>query len=259
MKAFDRQDATLAVKSFQDNGVRPCLIPLLISFFERRVMTVKWHNKMSSTRELPGGAPQGASLGIWSFLSQTNDNPEDTEEDKIYKFVDDKSVLELVNLVSIGIASHNPRVKVPSNIPASNLFIPSDNLKTQKYMRDLETWTKKKQMRLNEKKTQNIIFNFTKNSQFSTDVKINEEKVETVTETKLLGTIITNDLTWSKNTSKIVKDSNLRMQFLHKAARFTSNVNDLKQIFMSQVRSKLEQSAVVWHNGLTKRNENDIE
>ena len=35
-KAFDRQDATLAVKSFQDNGVRPSLIPLLISFFERR-------------------------------------------------------------------------------------------------------------------------------------------------------------------------------------------------------------------------------
>ena len=49
------------------------------------------------------------------------------------------------------------------------------------------------------------------------------------------------------------------MQFLHKAAKFTSNVNDLKQIFMSQVRSKLEQSAVVWHNGLTKKNENDIE
>ena len=43
-KAFDRQDATLAVKSFQENGVRPCLIPLLISFFEKRLMTVKWHN-----------------------------------------------------------------------------------------------------------------------------------------------------------------------------------------------------------------------
>ena len=59
-------------------------------------MTVKWHNEMFSSRELPGGAPQGASLGIWSFLSQTNDNPEDTEEDKIYKFVDDKSVRWLI-------------------------------------------------------------------------------------------------------------------------------------------------------------------
>ena len=63
-KAFDRQNATLAVKSFQDNGVRPSLIPLLISFFERRQMTVKWHGVKSGLRDLPGGSPQGASLGL---------------------------------------------------------------------------------------------------------------------------------------------------------------------------------------------------
>ena len=113
-----------------------------------RVMTVKWHNEMSSVKGLPGGAPQGASLGIWSFLKQTND-------------------LELINLVSIGMASHNPRLNVPSNIPASNLFITSDNLKTQNFMKDLETWTQNRQMKLNAQKTQNIIFNFTKNYQFS--------------------------------------------------------------------------------------------
>ena len=80
-----------------------------------------------------------------------------------------------------------------------------------------------------------------------------------MTETKLLGTIITNDLSWNKNTSKIVRDGHMRMQFLHKAAKFTNNRKDLKQIYISQVRSKLEQSAVVWHHGLTKNNENDIE
>ena len=134
------------------------------------------------------------------------------------------------------------------------MFIPNANLKTQKYMKDLEIWTKSKQMRLNEKKTNNIIFNFTKNSQFSTDIKLNGEIVETVTEAKLLGTIITNDLSW-----KIVRDGHMRMQFLHKSPKFTNNVKDLKQIYISQVRTKLEQSALVWHNGLTKRNENDIE
>ena len=40
-KAFDRQDPTLAILSFQRNGVRPCLIPLLMSFFEDRTMKVK--------------------------------------------------------------------------------------------------------------------------------------------------------------------------------------------------------------------------
>ena len=191
-KAFDRQDATLAVKSFQDNGVRPCLIPLLISFFEDRLMTVNWHNSKSSVKRLPGGAPQGASLGVWSFLSQTNDNPEEAEDDKIYKFVDDKSLLEVVNLLNIGIASHNIRASVPSNIPDSKIFILCENLKTQRHMNDIQKWTDKKKMLLNVNKTKNIVFNFSKNLQFSTTTKSGNETIETVSEARLLGTTVTN-------------------------------------------------------------------
>ena len=95
---------------------------------------------------------------MWSFLSQTNNNPEDAEEDMIYKFVDDKSLLEVVNLFNIGIASHNVRASVPSNIPDSNIFIPPENLKTQKHMNDIQRWTDSKEMLLNAKKTKNIIF-----------------------------------------------------------------------------------------------------
>ena len=49
------------------------------------------------------------------------------------------------------------------------------------------------------------------------------------------------------------------MQFLHKASKFTNNTRDLKQIYISQIRSKLEQSAVLWHSSLTQKNENDLE
>ena len=76
---------------------------------------------------------------------------------------------------------------------------------------------------------------------------------------KLLGTTITSDLRWNENTRNIVKDSNKRMQFLHRASKFTNNVWDLKKIYMLQVRSKLEQSAVVWHSSLTQKNISDLE
>ena len=72
-------------------------------------------------------------------------------------------------------------------------------------------------------------------TQFSTDIKLNNESIETVSETKLLGTIITNDLKWNKNTENIVKDTNKRMQILHKATKFTNNIRDLKQIYMLQI------------------------
>ena len=49
------------------------------------------------------------------------------------------------------------------------------------------------------------------------------------------------------------------MQLLHKASKFTNNLKDLKQIYMLQIRSKLDQSAVVWHSSLSQKNRNDLE
>ena len=46
---------------------------------------------------------------------------------------------------------------------------------------------------------------------------------------------------------------------MHKASKFTNNIRDLKQIYMLQIRSKLDQSAVVWHSSLTQKNRNDLE
>ena len=114
-------------------------------------------------------------------------------------------------------------------------------------------------MKVNEKKTKNLISNFTRIYQFRTDIKLKGEKVKTINNIKLLGTTITNDLKWNENTKMIVKSSNKRMQFLHRAAKFTNNISDLKMIYMLQIRSKLEQSAVVWHSGLTDKNKRNLE
>ena len=52
-----------------------------------------------------------------------------------------------------------------------------------------------------------------KNNQFSTEVKLNGEVIDdTVKETKLLGTIITNDLKWEKNIDKEIKEAKGSLQ-----------------------------------------------
>ena len=71
-QAYSRQCHILGVKSFIQNGVRPSIIPILVSYFQDREMRVKWHEKMSKSKKLPGGGAMGASLGNWEFLSQTN-------------------------------------------------------------------------------------------------------------------------------------------------------------------------------------------
>ena len=65
-KAFDRQDPNLGIDSFIRCGVRASLIPTLISFFQQRRMTIKWQGHLSTTRDLPGGVPQGNFLATSS-------------------------------------------------------------------------------------------------------------------------------------------------------------------------------------------------
>ena len=62
-------------------------------------------------------------------------------------------------------------------------------------------------MQLNLKKTKNMIFNFRKKYQFTTNLKVDNSEIDIVTETKLLGTILTDKLTWDRNTEELVKKS----------------------------------------------------
>ena len=68
-----------------------------------------------------------------------------------------------------------------------------------------------------------MIFNFTKDHQFTSKISLKNEKLETVNQTKLLGVIITNDLKWQENTKYIVRKANKKMRMLHKFSKFTKN------------------------------------
>ena len=76
---------------------------------------------------------------------------------------------------------------------------------------------------------------------------------------KLLGTIITNDLKWNKNTKFLIKRAYARMELLRKLTSFTKSIKDRKHIYKSFIRSVLEQSCVVWGTSLTQENKDDLE
>ena len=96
--AFDRQDPTLAIKSFIEIGVRPSLIPLLISYLEGRKMQVKFNGAISDILTLIGGGPQGTLIGQIMYLVQTNNNADCVDTDNRFKYIDDLSILHLVCL-----------------------------------------------------------------------------------------------------------------------------------------------------------------
>ena len=258
-QAFCRQCPNLAIKSFIKNGVRPALIPILISFFENRRMTVKWKNVMSVTKRLKGGGPQGSTNGVLSYMSQSNNNADSVPLEDRYKYFDDLTVVEIINLLNIGISTARVRDTVPSDLPEHNQQVDNNNLKSQEYCQRISQWTEQNLMELNAKKSKTILFNFSKNHQFATNLKLKNQKLEMINETKLLGLIITSDLRWDKNVDYLVKDANKRMLMLHAASKFTSDKQVLKQIYYSRIRCKLDQSAVVWNSSLTQKNVSDLE
>ena len=66
--------------------------------------------------------------------------------------MDDLTVLEIVNLLTVGITSYNIRQHIPTDIPVHNQFIPPDNLMSQKWLDEINTWTKNQKMLINENK-----------------------------------------------------------------------------------------------------------
>ena len=173
--------------------------------------------------------------------------------------MDDLTVLEIVNLLTVGITLYNIKQHIPTDIPVHNQFIPPEKLKSQKWLNEVNDWTKKQKMLINENKTKSMIFNFTKKYQFATRLKLNDQNIETLNKTKLLGTIVTDDLRWEENTKNIVKKANARMELLRRVSTFSPSDEDMKHIYILFVRSLLEQSASVWHSSLTEQDSEALE
>ena len=222
-------------------------------------MRVKFHGQVSKPRHQPGSGAQGVTLGNWEFISQTNNNADCVPIEDRFKYIDDLSILEIINLLNIGMTSYNIKYHIPSDIPLHGQYVAHENLLSQQYLNKINEWTIKQKMQISEKKTKSMIINFTKNYQFMTRLILNHTNIEVVDKVKILGTIITDKLTWDENCDEIIKKVNKRMLLLKKILSFGATREEMVHIWIVYCRSLLEQSAVVWSSSLTQENIDDLE
>ena len=114
-------------------------------------------------------------------------------------------------------------------------------------------------MQLNEKKSNVMIFNYTRNYQFSTRIHLNNSLLETIGETKLLGTIISSDLTWHKNSKFLTQKGYQRMTILRNLYEFDIPLEDLVLIYTMYIRSILEYNSNVWFSSITEEEKENLE
>ena len=121
--AFDRQDPTLSIQKFIKLGVRPSLIPILISYLSDRRMKVKFNGEESETLKLIGGGPQGTLLGQIQYLVLTNDNSDNISINNRFKYIDDLTILELVQMAGI-LIEYNFLDQISSDIGLDQKYLP---------------------------------------------------------------------------------------------------------------------------------------
>ena len=115
-------------------------------------------------------------------------------------------------------------------------------------------------MKVNMKKTKVIPFNFCKKSDFLPQLNFpNQEPLEVIYQTRLLGVTLTSDLSWAAHTNDITTRATKKLWVLIRFKSLGATTDQLLTVFQTRIRSTLEFAAPVFHSGLTQDQSRQIE
>ena len=98
---------------------------------------------------------------------------------------------------------------VASDIGIHQKYLPSKHIQSQQNLTKIEDWTLATEAKLNVGKSKVLIFNFTDNFPFSTRLYMDNVLLEIISETNLLGTIVSADLKWYQNTEMLIAENDI--------------------------------------------------
>ena len=108
-------------------------------------------------------------------------------------------------------------------------------------------------IKVNDSKTKVMLFNSLKKTDCEPLlVTPNGDYLEYVSETKLLGTILTEDLKTIKNTQHMVKKAYKRMWLIRRLAKLTTDKQELKETYCTQIRPIVELAVPYWGTRITR-------
>ena len=221
-KAFDLVDHSTLKEKLIELGVRNRLLKLIISFLNNRKHYTNINGVRSKLTEVTCGVPQGTISGprLFTILIKGVKCPMVLD----VKFVDDKTLIHSYS------GDPTPFLQNVLNIENSE--------------------TIKDKMKINESKCNIINFNFSSKNSPPQNLELNNNKIISVDRVKLLGVIISNDLSWRENTAEIVKKVNKKFYKLCRLRKFGVKQDVLLTTWKIFMRPIAEYAAPLWHSSL---------
>ncbi|KAK3529768.1 hypothetical protein QTP86_003033 [Hemibagrus guttatus] len=178
--AFNTVIPSKLTTKFGDLGINTSLCNWIMDFLTNRPQHVRSGRICFTTITLNTGVPQGCVLSLFLYSLFTHDCRPVYGSNCIIKFADDTTV--------IGLISDNDETAYSSEV------------------QHLVAWCADNNLLLNTSKSKELIVDFRREKGRTHDpIHINRMAVEHVSNFKFLGTHISEDLSWTTNTSSLIK------------------------------------------------------
>ncbi|KAI3351519.1 hypothetical protein L3Q82_020375 [Scortum barcoo] len=219
--AFNTIIPQTLVQKLTTLGLSFTLCNWVLDFLTDRPQSVRIHDVSSSSISLSTGSPQGCVLSPLLFTLLTHDCSAIHPSCLIVKFADDTAV--------VGRIANN------------------DESDYRQEVEHLEGWCRQNNLCINVKKTKEMIVDFRRGRHLPSPLYIGGTAVEVVSSFRYLGVHISDDLTWSKNTSCLIRKAHQRLYFLRRLRRAGLGSSVLTSFYRCVVESVLSSCIIVWH------------
>ena len=187
-KAFDTIDHGILLKKLHNYGIRGIPLKLIESYLTDRNQYVSILGETSDTLPVIYGVPQGSCLGPLLFLIYINDISKASVRAEFVLFADDTNIFIKAKTKELAYQKANEILQsVNLYMEANKLHI---NMSKCCFIDFKSPMPHESELELEERKFQ---------------LKIHNEKIERVSETKFLGVVIDEKLNWSPHIRKLSK------------------------------------------------------
>ena len=240
-KAFDTVWRERLLLSMADKGVPLQIIRWIFSFLQNRQAHVRLHNKLSSSKHLRQGVPQGCVLSPLLFLffidnlaeHLMSEDPERAARLIFSLFADDVTIL----------ARDRSRDTAAADAQwAVNCVV---------------KWSEDWKLNLNASKSEVSFFStWTHEADWEPSLEINGEPVPFQETPKLLGVYLDRQLSFAKQVEEVSKSASAKIKIICAVgnSKFGWDKEHLKKLYYAYVRSKLDYAGPGWQPWLSESN-----
>ena len=227
-KAFDCLNHEILFQKLEFYGVRDVALEWFKSYLNDRKQYVVFNKTESEYMNISCGVPQGSILGPLLFLLYVNDIVNVSDILLLLLYADDTNAFLSGKSVDQMIDTMNNELK------------------------KLVVWLQVNKLKLNVKKTHFMIFSSgRKKFDYCQKLFIGNDEIQVVTQTKFLGAIIDQHLTWEKHICHVKKKAAKGVGILSKAKKVL-NLKALRTLYYSFVYPYLDYCIEVWGSACKK-------